>query len=142
MKQFLIALILAASAAAQPAIRPPQMGFASDAQGALRPVYGVAGNFILGAPVAGKVISEAFGGSLGLWKTESALEVFDGQGRVFGSINVAAGPALFAFAPDGVTALAYIESSKTLLRMARGQVRGNASPVNRYRGRDRDAECF
>jgi len=73
MKQLLIAAILVASAAAQPAIRPPQMGFAGQADGTLRPVYGVAGNFILGPSVKAKVISQAFSGSLGLLKTAATL---------------------------------------------------------------------
>jgi hypothetical protein len=116
----LIALCLAASAAAQN--RPPQMGFAGAADGTLRPVYGVAGNFILGPSVAGKVISQAFSGSLGLLKTESTLVAFDGQGRVLATKYAAAGPALFAFSPDGATAIAYIASSNTLVEWKADQL--------------------
>jgi hypothetical protein len=133
MKQFaaisLIALSVVASAAAQ--IRAPQLGFAGAADGTLRPVYGVAGNFILGPAVfgnagagqggAGKVISEAFSGSLGLLKTDSTLEVFDGQGRMLATTDAAAGPALFAFSLDGVTALAYVGSSNTLIEWRGGR---------------------
>jgi hypothetical protein len=123
MKQFaaisLIALSVVASAAAQ--IRAPQLGFAGAADGTLRPVYGVAGNFILGSPVRGQVISEAFSGSLGLLKTDSTLAAFDGQGKVLATTDAAAGPALFAFSVDGVTALAYVGSSNTLIEWRAGR---------------------
>lgn len=121
MKQFLIASILAVSASAQPAIQAPQIGFAGQVNGTLRPVYGVAGSFILGPPVASKVISQAFSGSLGLLKTDATLVAFDGEGHVFASMDAAAGPALFAFSPDGVTALAYVASSNTLVEWRGGK---------------------
>jgi hypothetical protein len=123
----LMALSLVACAAAQSAIRPPQLGFAGAADGTLRPVYGVAGNFILGPPisgeaVAGKVISQAFSGSLGLLKTDSTLAAFDEQGKVLATIDAAAGPALFAFSLDGTTALAYVASNNTLVEWRAGQL--------------------
>ena len=70
-----IALIfaLASHCHGQPAIVPPQLGFVQDSTRSLRPVYGVAGNFILGRSVVGQVISEAFSGSVGLLKTDSSL---------------------------------------------------------------------
>jgi hypothetical protein len=120
-----ITLCLAANAAAQ--IRPPQLGFAGTVDGTLRPVYGVAGNFVLGPSitgeaVAGKVISEAFSGSVGLLKTESTLVAFDGQGHVLATTDAAAGPALFGFSPDGATAIAYVASSNTLVKWKAGQL--------------------
>lgn len=121
MRLLLIAAILVASAAGQSAIRPPQLGFAGQADGTVRPVYGVAGNFILGASVKSEVISQAFSGSLGLLKTAATLEVFDAQGRVLASMDAAAGPALFAFSADGVSALAYIANGKTLVEWRDGK---------------------
>ncbi|HTW64486.1 MAG TPA: hypothetical protein VME17_07720 [Bryobacteraceae bacterium] len=115
MKFFAITLLSLSTLAAQTAIRPPQMGFAAAADGSLRPVYGVAGNFILGPAAAANVLSQAFSGSLGLLKTGSTLSAFDPQGHVLASIAVTDGPALFAFSPDGVTALAYVASSNTLI---------------------------
>jgi hypothetical protein len=115
-------LFIVASAAAQPGIRPPQLGFAGDADGTLRPVYGVAGNFILGPAISDKVISQAFSGSLGLLKTESTLAAFDGEGKMLATIDAAAGPALFAFSPDGLAALAYVPSSNTLVEWKAGQL--------------------
>ncbi len=113
---------MVASAAAQSGIRPPQLGFAGNADGTLRPVYGVAGNFVLGPSVQGKVISEAFSGSLGLLKTASTLAAFGKQGQVLGTMNAAAGPALFAFSPDGLTGLAYVPSSNKLVEWKAGQL--------------------
>jgi hypothetical protein len=129
MKQYLattlIALLMGAStarsAAAQSGIKPPQLGFAGNRDGTLRPVYGVAGNFILGPSVAGQVISQAFAGSLGLLKTDSTLAVFDGQGKVLAATDAAAGPAVFGFSLDGLTALAYMASSNTLVEWASGE---------------------
>jgi hypothetical protein len=114
-KRLLSIFILAAGAWAQPAIAPPQLGFIEDGARALRPAYGLAGNFILGPAVARKVVTAAFSGSIGLLKTESSLAAFDSHGKVLASMDAAAGPALFAFSPAGTTALAYIASSKALV---------------------------
>jgi hypothetical protein len=108
-------LLAAASAWAQPAIAPPQLGFVEDGARALRPAYGLAGNFILGPSIAAAVLSEAFSGSLGLLKTESSLAAFDSHGKLLASVEVAPGPALFAFSPSGSMALAYIASSNLLM---------------------------
>jgi hypothetical protein len=116
----------AASACAQPAIAPPQVGFEQDGVGSLRPVYGLAGNFILGPSITDQVVSEGFSGSLGLLKTDSSLVAFDSQGNVLASAGASlfharGGPALFAFSPDGSTALAFFASSNTLIEWRGGQ---------------------
>lgn len=131
-KSFITALFLASPIVwAQPAIAPPQLGFVEGTAQSLRPAYGVSGNFILGpsitpATAAGKIVTEAFSGSLGLFKTDSSLAAFNSQGKLLASINVAGGPALFAFSPNGATALAYIASSKALIEW-RG---GSFAPVS------------
>jgi len=121
MKPLSIAILLAATAAAQTSIAPPQLGFAAISGGSLRPVYGLAGNFILGPSIAGDVLSQAFSGSLGLLKTTSTLAAFDAQGHTLASIAAPPGPALFAFSPDGVIALAYLPSSNTFIEWTGGQ---------------------
>ncbi len=121
MKQFSLVIVLAASAAAQTSIHPPQLGFVAISGGSLRPVYGIAGNFILGPSVAGSVLSQSFSGSLGLLKTASTLAAFDAQGHMLASTNAASGPALFAFSPDGVTALVYLPDGNTLIEWAGGK---------------------
>lgn len=119
------ALFLAAASAfgpqafSQHAIAPPRLGFVADGSRTLRPLYGMAGSFILGPAVRGAVVSQAFSGSLGLLKTNLFLAAYDPQGQPLGSvplgsINVSRGPALFAFSPDGTAALAYVASSDAL----------------------------
>jgi len=117
MSALLAALsFLAVSAWAQPAITPPQVGFMQDTAGSLRPVHGLAGNFLVGEPIAAGVLSAAFSGSFGLAKTDSTVIVTDWQGKAIATSDASAGPALFAFASDGRPALAYWFRSKTLLR--------------------------
>ncbi len=115
MKTFVAIFLVCASAWAQPGLAPPQLGFVEDGAHALRPAYGLAGNFILGPSVASNIVSEAFSGSLGLLKTDSLLAAFDSQGNLLASIAVATGPALFAFSPQGSTALVYLASSNLLV---------------------------
>lgn len=119
------ALFVAASAFAQQAfcqhaVAPPQLGFIQDGSRELRPLYGIAGNFILGPAVRGPVVSQAFSGSLGLLKTGSLLAAFNRQGESLGAIDVSGGPALFAFSPNGTTALSYIPSSNALYQWKGG----------------------
>ncbi|MGD0131637.1 MAG: hypothetical protein ABSE57_06305 [Bryobacteraceae bacterium] len=121
-KTWMVALVAALpSARPQPAIAPPQLGFVRDSAWGLRRVYGVTGSFVLGSPLAGKIVSEAFSGSIGLLKTDSSLAAFDSTGKRLASINAAGGPALFAFSSGGSTALAYIPSSNSLIEW-RGSV--------------------
>lgn len=115
-KKVIAGLVVAsASAWAQPAIVPPSLGFVQDSERALRPVYGLAGNFILGPSVASKIVSAAFSGSIGLLKTDSSLAAFDSQGKLLGSMEEPSGPALFAFSPTGASALVYVPSSNAML---------------------------
>lgn len=114
MKTFIALFVLLMSIWAQPAITLPQLGFVQDGARSLRPAYGLAGNFLLGPSAAPKIVTEAFSGSFGLFKTESSLAAFDLQGKLLGSMN-ATGPALFAFSAEGSTALAYLVSSNTLV---------------------------
>jgi len=121
MKIWVLApLVLFPSAWAQTSLAPPQLGFVEDSAHALRPAFGLAGNFILGPPISGKIpggniLTEAFSGSFGLLKTDSSLAAFDSQGKLLASMAVARGPALFAFSPGGATALAYVPSTRTLV---------------------------
>jgi hypothetical protein len=121
MKAHLAAFsFLAVSAWAQPAIAPPQVGFMQDTAGSLRPVYGLAGNFLTGDPMSWGVISAAYSGSFGLVKTDSTVVVTDVQGQAIATSDVPPGPALFAFAGEGKPALAYLFTSNTLLQWSGG----------------------
>jgi hypothetical protein len=117
-----LTLVLLASACvwAQSAIAPPKLGWALDGAGALRPIYGLAGNFMLGPAARQGVVAEAFSGSIGLLKTDSSLAAFDLQGRMRGSVDTGEGTALFAFSPDGTSALAYIQANHALIAWRAG----------------------
>jgi hypothetical protein len=120
MRSLTLFSLLAASALAQ-SLQPPQVGFALAADRTVRPVFGVAGNFVLGPSIAADALSQAFSRSLGLLKTDTTLSAFDSAGRVIATTQVATGPALFAFSPDGLSALAYVASENTLIEFRSGR---------------------
>src|SRR5579864_2698828 len=100
---------------AQTVLTAPQAGFMQDASHSLRPVYGIAGNFLLGDPVAVEVISAAYSGSYGLIKTDSAVAVIDKTGSIAACVAMSDGPVLYAFATTGEPALVYLMAANTLL---------------------------
>ncbi len=112
----LMATIARAQPPAQPGIRPPQLGWVRDADNALRPVTGLAGNFILGDSVLDGVVSSAFSGSFGIVKTGAALAVIDRVGQILFQTETEPGPALFAFSDQGLPAFVYLTQSQTLLQ--------------------------
>jgi hypothetical protein len=121
MKTIFITFLLASSIAfAQPALTPPQVGFLQDGANAFRPVYGVAGNFLLGNPAASGVVSAAFSGTFGIVSTGSALTVSGQLGQVIATMDAPAGPAAFAFSREGMPALAYFPSANLLLQWNSG----------------------
>src|SRR5258708_20509286 len=119
MKAFLIALSIA-PVALWSQIATPQIGFIQDSGNALRPVYGIAGNFVLGDSAAAGVQAASFSGSFGMLKTASTLIVIDRQGQLVASQDAPAGPALFAFARTGTPALAYLPYANVLLQWSDG----------------------
>lgn len=119
-KMWIAVLLLASAAARAQTLAVPRLGFVQNGPRELRPVYGVAGNFLIGPATAANIITVAFGGSFGLLKTASSVSAFDCKGEILASMGAASGPALFAFSPNGLTGLAYIESSKSLLEWRGG----------------------
>jgi hypothetical protein len=115
MKTILITLAFAAAACAQPALAPPQIGFLLDGAGSLRPLYGIAGNFVLGDSAADGVVSAAFSGTFAVLKTDSALIVTDPAGHALTTTGTPVGPAAFAFTKAGIPAFAYLPQSNLLL---------------------------
>ena len=111
-KQFIkIAAVLFAAidmVAAHAAITPPQIGFVQDSANALRPVLGIAGNFLLGDAAQIGMISAAFSGTQGMSKTDSSILITDSQGQVVASADAPSGSALFAFSPSGAPAFFYL----------------------------------
>ena len=108
IKGFTLSLAVAMMACAQPGLAPPQIGFIQDSSNALRPVIGIAGNFLLGDPMQTGLTSAAFSGSSGMVKTDSALLAIDRQGQVIASTGAPAGSALFAFSRSGAPAFVYL----------------------------------
>jgi hypothetical protein len=119
--RFLIALSLsAAGLAAQPALQSPEIGLIQAADHSLRPLYGIAGNFVLGDSMATGVVSAAFSGSLGLIKTDSALIAINRQSEILSNIDAPPGEALFGFSADGASALIYVGGPNQLFQWSQG----------------------
>jgi hypothetical protein len=122
MKGHCLILVAAAGALlAQSGITPPRVGYIRDEAGALRPVYGVAGSFVLGQPINKRpVISAAFSGHLGLAKTATALYAFNREGQRLGRLAAADGPAQFVFSPDGSEAIVFVPGTSEWFRWRDG----------------------
>ncbi len=117
----LILLAVAGGLLAQSGITPPRVGYIRDEAGALRPVYGLAGSFVLGRPINKRpVISAAFSGRLGLAKTAAALYAFDREGQRLGRLAAADGPAQFVFSPDGSEAIVFLPDTSEWFRWRDG----------------------
>jgi len=113
MKQLTITIcVCALSAAAQ--VTAPRIGMATDSAGRLRPIAGVAGNFIPGEPIASGVLSAAASDVAALVKTRSEIIVI-GQGATVRT-RAPEGPALFAFSADGAPAFAWLPTGAALLK--------------------------
>ncbi|MGI8742473.1 MAG: hypothetical protein ACR2NN_07860 [Bryobacteraceae bacterium] len=106
--------VAAGVAFAQPAIESPQIGWITSS-GQLRPVIGLAANFVVGESIGDRVVSSSFSGSFGLVKTDSSVLVLDRAAQVLFQTDADPGPALFAFATDGSPAFVYLAQTKSLL---------------------------
>ncbi|MFI5337974.1 MAG: hypothetical protein ACHQ5A_14385, partial [Opitutales bacterium] len=83
----------------------------------LRPVFGLAGNFVLGDGLLTGVVSAAFGDGYGLAKIEGSLVVLGPQGRVSCELPAPEGAALFALAARSPEALAYFPQASQMVRL-------------------------
>jgi len=99
---------------AQTEIGPPLIGFVPDQSKAIRPVLGVAGNFLLGEPVPLEVISLASSGRFTLVKTPNQVIARDNRSGVTTEYPALPGSARFAFSSDGQPALVYLASTREL----------------------------
>jgi len=118
MRQSLLAagLLISAFATAQPGLAPPEIGCFRDSAGNVRPLHGISGTFWLGAPVISGVDSVASSGRASMIVAGNRLRVLDGSGHPLGRTWPAEHPVLFAFAPDGAPALAWLSRSQELVR--------------------------
>jgi hypothetical protein len=92
-KAWVVLLFLTALGRAQ--LTAPRIGFVSDRDGALRPVMGVSGTFLLGDPVVQSVLSAGYSGTFGFVKTESSLTILSDAINV--NLPCPPGSALFSF---------------------------------------------
>jgi hypothetical protein len=114
-RRFWIGFVLfTAAAAAQ--ITAPRFGFARDRAGALRPVLGVAGSFLLGEPLQEGVISAGFGRKVGFAKTENELLTLR-AGEITDRTPAPTGEATFYLGTDGEIAGIYFRSQQELWRV-------------------------
>jgi hypothetical protein len=115
MRTILATFSIMAGVASAQTLTSPQAGFMQDAANSFRPVYGIAGNFLPGEAVAGGVVSAAYSGSFGLFKTSAAVVVTDRAGSIVATNSEPDGPALFAFTRAGEPALVFMPAANTLL---------------------------
>ena len=115
--RLLLSIFTAGIASAQ-SFSLPLVGIARDETNRLRPVYGMAGNFISGQASGEVVISMAFSGKAGLAKTETQLLLFDETGAAVDRYPAPPGIARFAFDANRAPAFCYFESTGELWRIA------------------------
>ena len=113
--QLIVFFMVLASAWAQLGLIAPKVGLIQDDANVVRPVYGIAGNFVVGDPLASGVISAAFSGKFGLVKTHATLAVIDRSGQTIASMETPRGPALLSFDSSGAPAFAYLTEVGSLL---------------------------
>ncbi len=113
MRTLLTLLGMTAAGWAQSTLGPPRLGFIQD-HDEVRPVNGIAGNFLPGKESANGIVSAAFSGLFGFLKWDGVLGVIDKQGRQIAKVSAPAGPALFAFSEDGSPVFAYLEHNASL----------------------------
>jgi hypothetical protein len=83
MTRIAVLLLACASfAAAESNLGAPVVGIARDAHKQLRPVYGIAGNFVLRNAIPETALNWAFDGAGGLAKTDAELLTLDRAGQV------------------------------------------------------------
>ncbi|MGI8990207.1 MAG: hypothetical protein ACR2I2_11580 [Bryobacteraceae bacterium] len=115
--RFLPAFFCVACAAVGQSLSAPRAGFMLDRSHRIRPVFGMAGNFVLGEALAGEVLSLAFSGKSGLAKTETQLLLLDRDAATIQAFDAPPGKSLFAFHADGTPAYCYFEATGDLARI-------------------------
>ncbi len=119
MRPRYFAFFALASVAAAQSLSVPRVGFMLDQSHRIRPVFGMAGNFILGEPLTrdGEFLSFAFSGKSGLAKTATQILLLDSEGATTQTFDAPPGKALFAFHADGSPAHCYFEATGDLVRI-------------------------
>ena len=105
------------AALAQPAVEAPRAGCLRGVDGALRPVHGIAGALLAGAPAAWSVISAACSDSLALIKTNDSLEIRDSGLQLLARWDAPAGAALFALPRGGQAGFVYYPATGKVVQV-------------------------
>ncbi|MEJ7608818.1 MAG: hypothetical protein WKF37_21735 [Bryobacteraceae bacterium] len=111
--------ILAMAMMAQ--VTQPFAGYCVDRQQRLRPVFGIAGNFVLGDSIAEGVLSVASAGKITLAKSQDEVWTIK-AGAISERKPAPAGSASFTFAADGTPLLAVFAEAGTQWRWKDGEV--------------------
>ena len=102
---------------AHPAVDAPRAGCLRGTDGALRPVHGITGALLAGAPAEWSVISAACSDSLALVKTNDSLEIRDSSLGLLVRWDAPAGAALFALPRGSQTGFVYYPATGTLIQV-------------------------
>jgi len=117
MVRLLVGAILALAGWAQWQAGAPRIGCVLDPNGGLRPLWGIAGNFVAGERLAEGVISAACRDGRAVVKLDGELLLVDERGVVSGRWQAPPGPALFAHDAAGRPALVYFPEEGLLCRL-------------------------
>jgi hypothetical protein len=117
----LLVLAVAAGAASMPP-QAPQAGIVREADGSLRPLYGLPGNLIRGGPLPAEgVIAASFSNEAGLVLIPGALKLLSLDGTEQGSYKTGEQNAILSISGPADTAIAWIPSDRTLVRWTTGR---------------------
>lgn len=120
-RPFLIAAVLVACIGWTQGPDVPRVGWLRGPDGALRPVAGLASNFVPGEARLAGVLSVASSGSWTLVKTDAELIVLDRDGQEKSRFAAAGARALFAFSPAGDPAAVYLPEDGSLFLWSGGE---------------------
>jgi hypothetical protein len=120
-RAFFCLLLTAGMMNAQGPLVPPVVGLLHRADGALRPLFGVRGNYLLGDRISEDVESAAFAGSLGLIKTSTALILAGPGGEPVARYTTSPGPAILGVSNSREEAAAWLPASGELVVWSGGR---------------------
>ena len=116
-RRFAVYALYLTAALAQPAVDAPRAGCVRGTDGGLRPVQGIAGALLAGAPATWSVVAAACSDSLALVKTNGSLEVRDSGLALLARWDAPAGAALFALPRGAQTGFVYYPATGQLLQV-------------------------
>jgi hypothetical protein len=117
----LSAVAVVARAASMPP-QAPQAGIVREADGSLRPLFGLPGNLIRGGPLPAEgVIAASFSNEAGLVLIPGALKLLGVDGTEEGLYKTGEGEAILSVSGQADTAIAWMPSDRMLIRWETGR---------------------